>query len=609
MFGPPPLQAFLFGILSACSLPLGALTARAIQPREQFVAILLALGSGALLAALTIDLVGSALDREQFWALALGATLGGVAFVSLDQLIDRYGGFLRKSSTTRDYINSRRQQRFKRILSHMGRIDIFRDLPAEEAQKLADTAIYRTYAAGTALYYRNDPSKGLYVIESGQVELRDPDQEMQPIHHLTEGDAFGRMAFFAGAPHATEAVTIADTQVWILPRRSFYQLLKSSQALATAVQSFLHREEMQVYLTQRHHLPPKAAEDWESSAIASLQAGESVPRAVADSKADEGFSQVVDYLRSIALFDQLSEDDLKPLADRAFQKSHEKGYTFFHQQEPASRIHVLKRGEVALIDPQNQMRQTGTLSEYDAFGVMSFLTNASHTATAIAITDTQVWVLRKQDFEDLLLQSQSLRQAVKAFIQQDSLVCYLKERHQLDSRQADQWMQQTMKRLNRGKLIPSPADVAAAAQAHHGAPIAIWLGLLLDGIPESLVIGANLLSGHIGLSLIAGLFLSNYPEALSSSVGMERQGIAFHIIFAMWLSLMLITGGGALLGNVLLEDASAFWLSLMQGLAAGSMLTMLAETMLPEAYLKGGSMIGLSTLAGFLVAIFLRTLE
>jgi zinc transporter ZupT len=240
---------------------------------------------------------------------------------------------------------------------------------------------------------------------------------------------------------------------------------------------------------------------------------------------------------------------------------------------------------------------------------MSFLTNASHTATAIAITDTQVWVLRKQDFEDLLLQSQSLRQAVKAFIQQDGLVCYLKERHQLDSRQADQWMQQTMKRLNRGKLIPSPADVAAAAQAHHGAPIAIWLGLLLDGIPESLVIGANLLSGHIGLSLIAGLFLSNYPEALSSSVGMKRQGIAFHIILAMWLSLMLITGGGALLGNVLLEDASAFWLSLMQGLAAGSMLTMLAETMLPEAYLKGGSMIGLSTLAGFLIAIFLRTLE
>jgi zinc transporter ZupT len=135
------------------------------------------------------------------------------------------------------------------------------------------------------------------------------------------------------------------------------------------------------------------------------------------------------------------------------------------------------------------------------------------------------------------------------------------------------------------------------------------VGLLLDGIPESLVIGANLLSGQISFSLIAGLFLANYPGALSSSVDMKRQGIAFRLILGMWIALMLFTGVGALLGNLLLEGASEFSLSLTEGLAAGAMLTMLAETMLPEAYLKGGSMIGLSTLAGFLIAIFLRTVE
>jgi CRP-like cAMP-binding protein len=101
---------------------------------------------------------------------------------------------------------------------------------------------------------------------------------------------------------------------------------------------------------------------------------------------------------------------------------------------------------------------------------MSFLTNATHTATAIAITDVKVWVLRKQDFEDLLLQSESLRETLKDFIQQDDILYYLKERQQLDDQQTDQWVQKTVKRLDKGKLIPSPAEVAEAAQTHNSAP-------------------------------------------------------------------------------------------------------------------------------------------
>jgi zinc transporter ZupT len=132
---------------------------------------------------------------------------------------------------------------------------------------------------------------------------------------------------------------------------------------------------------------------------------------------------------------------------------------------------------------------------------------------------------------------------------------------------------------------------------------------MLDGIPESLVIGASLIHTHISLSLLAGLFLSNYPEALSSSVGMRQQGMSFKRVLFMWTSLMVITGVGAALGNVFFEGAQPFVFSLVQGVAAGAMLTMIAETMLPEAYLKGGSIIGLATLLGFLAAIFFKTLE
>ena len=77
----------------------------------------------------------------------------------------------------------------------------------------------------------------------------------------------------------------------------------------------------------------------------------------------------------------------------------------------------------------------------------------------------------------------------------------------------------------------------------------------------------------------------------------------------MWASLMLLTGVGSALGSIFFIGASPGSYAFIQGVAAGAMLTMIAETMLPEAYFKGGSVVGLSTLMGFLVAIFSKTLE
>jgi zinc transporter ZupT len=143
----------------------------------------------------------------------------------------------------------------------------------------------------------------------------------------------------------------------------------------------------------------------------------------------------------------------------------------------------------------------------------------------------------------------------------------------------------------------------------HGAPLAVWLGILLDGIPESLVIGSSLLHQSFSVSLIAGLFLSNFPEALGSSVGMRQQSYSPTRILLMWTSLMLFTGVGAYLGAVFFREIPGSVLALTEGVAAGAMLTMIAETMLPEAYHKGGAVTGVSTLLGFLAAIFFKTLE
>ena len=161
-----------------------------------------------------------------------------------------------------------------------------------------------------------------------------------------------------------------------------------------------------------------------------------------------------------------------------------------------------------------------------------------------------------------------------------------------------------------------------ARQKHPGAPLAVWLGILLDGIPESLVIGFGFLtllgtrlaaSGDVSFAdvipytLVAGLFLSNFPEALSSSAAMRHQEWRTNTIFNLWFSLMVITTLGAGLGYIIGGSLPHAWLVLAEGLAAGAMLTMIASTMIPEAVHSGNPpAVGLGTLAGFLGALLFK---
>ncbi len=143
----------------------------------------------------------------------------------------------------------------------------------------------------------------------------------------------------------------------------------------------------------------------------------------------------------------------------------------------------------------------------------------------------------------------------------------------------------------------------SSATVVQGAPIAIWLGLLLDGIPESLVIGAT--AGAIRVSFIVGIALSNYPEALASSVGMREQAFAWRNIALLWGTVILVTGLGAAAGSVVFEQAPEQAFAVVEGLAAGAMLTVITQTMMPEALHRSGGFVGLAALAGFLFTTML----
>ena len=136
--------------------------------------------------------------------------------------------------------------------------------------------------------------------------------------------------------------------------------------------------------------------------------------------------------------------------------------------------------------------------------------------------------------------------------------------------------------------------------------MAIVLGSLLDGIPESVAIGVSLLGGGaVGVAVVAAVFLSNIPESLSASAGMKAAGRSTRYILLLWVAVTAVSTLSALLGYALLQGVSPSVVATIQAFAAGAILTMLADTMLPEAVEHSGGLVGLATVSGFTAAFLL----
>jgi len=152
-------------------------------------------------------------------------------------------------------------------------------------------------------------------------------------------------------------------------------------------------------------------------------------------------------------------------------------------------------------------------------------------------------------------------------------------------------------------------DRQPSEQDHTGSGAAIAVGALLDGIPESVVLGASLLGGgSVSVSVVAAVFISNVPEGLSSAAGMKSAGRPGRYVFGVWSAIALASGVAAAVGYILLGGASPEITSLITGVAAGAILAMIADTMIPEAFERAHAYTGLITAAGFLVAMVISGL-
>lgn len=429
MTGILELDAFVFGIISALALPLGALLAFVWTPKPKILASLMAIGAGALLAALTIDLVAVAVSRGHFYPLAAGMIGGGILFVILNLLVNQKGGFLRKTATTITHIVKRQSKRQKLVFKKLSRVRFFHQLSPSKAQILIPHLQRYHYRAGKIIISEGDPGDNFYIIEDG------------------------------------EAIVM-----------------------------------------------------------------------------DDGKNEIADFLR------------------------------------PG-----------------------------DTYGIVELMTEANHKYTVVVKSDMHVWVINKDSLDRIISLNPVLAKEIRDLVTKK--LHHLELTNEIPAELSQKWYNEALEHFEIKKSAVTQTDVNEEIREHGNPSLGIWLGIMLDGIPESIVIGSSLLiNPSISMSLLAGLFISNFPEALSSSVGMKKQKMSNTRIFLMWSSIMVITGIGAYFGYISFVNVSPAGFALVDGMAAGAMLTMIAETMLPEAFHIGGSVTGLSALAGFLITILFKVL-
>ena len=147
-------------------------------------------------------------------------------------------------------------------------------------------------------------------------------------------------------------------------------------------------------------------------------------------------------------------------------------------------------------------------------------------------------------------------------------------------------------------------------QGAGGSSLALTLGIVLDGIPESITLGLTLLGGEgVSVAMLAAIFLSNLPESMAATTGFEKSGRSRKWIIALWLVIICVSGLASLAGYGLFDGASDRTIAFVLAFAGGAVLTMLADTMMPEAFEYGGRAVGLLTTLGFAIALAIVALE
>ena len=312
--------------------------------------------------------------------------------------------------------------------------------------------------------------------------------------------------------------------------------------------------------------------------------------------------EILDQIAHVEMLHSLSPSEVQALIPLLKPLSVESGTVLCREGDPGDAMFMIVDGEADIYSGPQLMAMLGP---GEMFGEMALLTGEERSASVVARTPMHLYELDKTDFDGMLTQSPQLASGLSRILAR-RLRETTKSRANASNESDEHWRQRVLDSVG----VDFPLSEQQIQQlAKSSTPFAILVGTLLDNIPEALVVGFNAGSGHFSISFLMAVFISNIPEALSSSVGMKQAGTPANQILGLWGGAVLLSGLTAMLGSALIHFANNWVLGTAQALAGGAILSMLSSTMMPEAYELGGGRVTYSTIAGFLVGFWVVTLS
>ena len=275
------LWAVALGALSAISLPLGSIVGLVVRPRATITALLAAFGAGALIAALTLDLVApSAHELESggeeaisgFLALIGGAIVGGLLFVVLDRALAERGAFLRKMSTTISHVTRSERSRRAAILKNICAIPLIRAFPVSQVNELIGDVETAIFADGEKIYSEGEPPDSLYFVVSGEVALARSGTLLQSVG---PGGILGELPVVSGIPRATSATARGVVTAYRLSREGFQRWRTEIPGFDSRFRA-LAKERLEE-VRERDRERNEEEQRWGAAAVAALHVGAEVP--------------------------------------------------------------------------------------------------------------------------------------------------------------------------------------------------------------------------------------------------------------------------------------------------------------------------------------------
>lgn len=307
-------------------------------------------------------------------------------------------------------------------------------------------------------------------------------------------------------------------------------------------------------------------------------------------------SEVLDRLAQIEVMQNIPPAEMQAIIPFLKLCTAESGSILCQEGTAGDAMYLILTGEA---DIRKGQQLITVLSAGEVFGEMAMLTGAARSATVIARTPMELYELKQADFNAVLARTPQLSQSLSRILARRLQATTESEAEQRRHR----WRQEV---LDSTELdLPLPEQQAMLQQlTQRSAPLAILVGSLIDNIPESLVLGMTVHQSQIGASFLLAVFISNFPEALSSSIGMKKSGTPVKYILALWSGVVLLSGLGAIAGNFLQDSSDPLVMAMIQAIAGGAILAMIASTMMPEAYELGGASVNFSTILGFLLGFW-----